>query len=54
MKVYDLVIDHATLLTMDADNTVIRDGIIGIKNGVITLLEKDRKGVSYPADERGE
>ena len=51
MKAYDLVIDHATLLTMDADNTVIRDGIIGIKNGVITLLEEARKGVSYPADE---
>ena len=33
MKEYDLIIEDATVLTMDASDTVIEDGFISIKNG---------------------
>jgi len=39
---FDLVIKNATVLTMNADDNVIADGVIGIKDGVITLVaERD-------------
>ena len=51
MKDYDLLIENAAVLTMDAEDTVIEDGMIGIKNGVISLLEKQSPGVCCQADE---
>ena len=50
MDAYQLIIENATILTADADNTVIRDGVIGIKNGTIALLQKQAPGISYQAD----
>lgn len=50
--VYDLVIENVTCLTMDAGRTVIEDGIIGIRDGNIALLEKQRQGICYQADRR--
>ena len=38
MKNYDLVIENVNVLTMDADDNVIVDGVIGIKDGVISFL----------------
>lgn len=32
METYHLIIENATIFTADADNTVITDGVIGIKN----------------------
>ena len=40
MKDYDLVIENAAILTMDENKTIIDNGVIGVKNGVISLLEK--------------
>ena len=40
MKTYDLLIEHARALTMDAEGAVVDDCVIGIENGAITLLEK--------------
>lgn len=51
METYHLIIENATIFTADADNTVITDGVIGIKNGTITLLQKQIPGVCYQADE---
>ena len=48
---YDLLIRGASVLTMDGDGTVIRDGVLGVKDGVITLLEKRRADVPYEAEE---
>ena len=51
METYHLIIENVTIFTADADNTVITDGVIGIKNGTITLLQKQIPGVCYQADE---
>lgn len=45
MKTYDLVIENVTILTMDDAGTVIRDGIIGIENGSISLLGEQTSDV---------
>jgi len=52
MERYHLIIENATIVTADDDNRVIRDGLIGIKNGRITLLQKQVPGLSCQADER--
>ena len=39
MKAYDLVIENAAIYTMDANKTMIENGIIGVKDGTISLLE---------------
>ena len=44
---YDLIIENATILMTDADNTVVTDGVIGIKDGNIALLQKQIPGVRY-------
>ena len=44
MKAYDLVIENAKVLTMDENSTVIENGIIGIKDGSISFLDKKRPG----------
>ena len=49
---FDSIIDNLTIMTMDAADTVIEDGIIGIENGTITLVEKKEPGVCYHAKER--
>ena len=46
---YDLLIENASVFTMDAEDTVIEDGVIGINNGVISLLEKKMQGVCFQA-----
>ena len=48
---FDLVIENAKVLTMDAQSTVLDDSIIGVTGGVITLLEKRRPDVQYRAKE---
>lgn len=51
MGKYDLVIKNATVLTMNAADNVIADGVIGIKDGVITLVaEKDEVAIGQAAD----
>ena len=52
MKNYDLVIENATIVTMDADETVIENGIIGIRNGTIVFLEKQTSEFSCQAKKR--
>ena len=52
MKTYDLLIEHAKALTMDAEGAVVDDCVIGIENGAITLLEKWRPDASRQACER--
>lgn len=52
MRDYDLIIENVTVLTMDGNGTIIEDGVIGIKNGVIALLEKNAPAICYRADER--
>lgn len=51
MENYDLVIDNVRILTMDADDTTIDDGVIGVKDGAITLLEQRVPGVHHQADQ---
>ena len=52
MKTYDLILENMTILTMDAAGTMIEDGIIGIENGNISLIEKKKSDVNYPANKR--
>ena len=52
MKTYDLIIEHAIALTIDANDTVIDDCVIGIEAGIITLLEKHSDNMRYEARER--
>lgn len=52
MKDYDLIIDDVTVLTMDADDTVIENGMIGIKNGFISFVGKQPTDICCQADER--
>ena len=52
MKNYDLVIENVNVLTMDADDNVIVDGVIGIKDGVISFLGKPDAGTPLPAEDR--
>ncbi len=40
MNNYDLVIENAAILTMDDNEPFIKNGIIGVKNGTITLVKK--------------
>lgn len=51
MKTYDLLIEHANALTLDADGTTMDDCVIGIKDGLIALMEKQHPGISYQACE---
>lgn len=48
---FDLLIDGATVLTMDADGTVVSDGVIGVAGGAITLIEKRIPNIHYSAAE---
>lgn len=52
MKTYDLLVEHAKALTMDAAGTIVDDCVIGVENGAITLLEKWRPGVPHQTRER--
>ena len=52
MKMYDLLIEGATALTMDEANLTIDDCVIGIERETITLLEKRRPDALYEARER--
>ena len=40
MKDFDLIIDNAAILTMDVNETIIKNGAIGVKNGVISFVGK--------------
>lgn len=51
MKTYDLIIENAAIITADADHTILTNGMIGIKNGMITLLEEQTPESSYQAEE---
>ena len=48
---FDLLVEGATVVTMDAQDTTIDDCVIGVTNGSITLLEKRRPDASYLANE---
>ena len=52
MKVYDLVIENAAILTMDVNGTIIENGIIGVENGKISLLEKQTADIRCQAKKR--
>lgn len=52
MKNYDLLIENVNILTIDANDTVIESGVIGIENGTITLLEKQAPGIRRYAASR--
>ena len=47
MNNFDLLIEHATILTMDPQDSVIEDGVIGIANGSIKLVEKRTTDAHY-------
>lgn len=51
MHTYDLIVEGATILTMDDTDKVVTDGIIGVDNGVITLVEARRADTPYQARE---
>ena len=51
MRRYDLVIEHATVLTMDEGGTVVEDAVIGVEAGAITLIEGWREDAGYEAYE---
>ena len=40
MGEFDLLIEGATVLTMDAGKTVVNDGVIGVVDGTIALIGK--------------
>lgn len=42
MHTYDLLIKGAAILTMNAGNLLLEDGVIGVNDGAITLLEARR------------
>ena len=48
---YDLLVEDATILTMDAQGTTVKNGVMGIKNGTIALLETRRPNACYQARE---
>ncbi len=52
MKAYDLVIENAAIYTMDANKTMIENGIIGVKDGTISLLEKQSEDFGCQAEKR--
>ena len=52
MNNYDLVIENATILTVDSNGTTIEDGVIGVTNGVITFLDKQTPDFSCQAKKR--
>ena len=52
MKNFDLVIENAIILTADDNETIIKNGIIGVKNGTISLVEKQTSDVSRHAEKR--
>lgn len=49
---FDLVIENAAILTMDADETVIQNGTIGIRSGAIVLVEKQTSDFICQAKKR--
>ena len=51
MNTFDTVIEHVRILTMDADNTAIDDGVIGIEKGSIAMLGKQEADFCCRADE---
>ena len=52
MKKYDFVIENAAILTMDANETIIKNGVIGVKDGVISLLEEQTPDFCCRAEKR--
>ena len=52
MKNYDLVIENASILTLDDNMTFIKNGIIGVKDGVISLLEEQAPEICCQAENR--
>ena len=52
MNDFDLVIENAAILTMDDDETIIKNGTIGVKNGIITLVGEPASDVRCHAGKR--
>lgn len=52
MKTYDLLVEHARAITMDAGGTTVDDCVIGVEGGAITLLEEWRPDAALQARER--
>lgn len=48
---FDLLIENATIITMDSDDHIISNGIIGISEGEIVLLEEKNHRSFYSAKE---
>ena len=51
MHRYDLLVEGAAVVTMDAEDAVVADGVIGVDGGKIVLLEACRPEVRYQARE---
>ena len=51
MDEYDLLVENATICTMDEQNTVVTNGVMGVKDGAIALLETCRTDARYKARE---
>ena len=52
MNDFDLIIENADILTMDVNETIIQNGFIGVKDGAISLLEKQNPDHLYRAKNR--
>ena len=49
---YDLVIENATVLAMDAKGTAVGNGTIGVKNGAISFVGEQAPGTRLQAKQR--
>jgi len=51
MKKYDLLIKNACIYTMNEDDVVIKNGVVGVEGEIITLLEEVDENKEYNAKE---
>ncbi len=51
METFDIVVKNVMILTMDTEDRIIQNGIIGIKNGTIAFLDSKAPEGGYKAQE---